>query len=419
MLLTKSVDAHIAGPLRGVALGFIPFALLFSPSACSLLKPKVKVDVSIGPIKPATFGTGDIAPKQPLTIHVQVDKKGGKLTDRVQLQAFVSDAPPPMADLASAALGKLAAEARSDGLAVSDTNGEADIELDIARVGAGTKTVYVVGRMGTKGTAVGVGSATFERNVELLKRTCGTGTCVTVVGTPTTISVLPPTFTTTGAPAFSIDVMKPSTPPVLVTIGGIAVGAKAKQDVWPIFGKMKISEFTGRSKAITVPLVATVGTGPALNTELSFDADRIKDTLFASLVSTLHSGKGVEIPGGSPSNKSRSLIFDGHRVGDDVLMADVDYVATDRSLRSSGPGRRCGPYSGVGKPISLTIEAQSIEVVVFDRRTAKKIATKNFDGIIPDCPSSFMATSGANGASMKGELPDDGPIKAWLATFIK
>jgi hypothetical protein len=420
MLLKNSVWSQLASPRQRIAFGFLVLGLALSPSGCSLLgKPKVKIDVTMAEVKPATWAESGFAPKQLVTVHVQVDKKGGKLADRVQLQAFVSDTPPPMADRASAGLAKFAAEARSDGLAVADANGEADIELDLARVGAGTKTLYVVGRMGTKGTAAGVASTTFEHKLEFLERTCSAGTCLSIIGTPTTISVQPPAFSTTSAPAFTIDVMKPGTPPVVVTLGGVPVGSKAKQDVWPIFGKMKVSEFTGRSKSIKLPLAAKLGEGPAIGTELSFDADRIKDTLFASLVSTLHSGKGVEIPGGSPTNKSRSLIFDGHRVGDDVPMADVDYVATDRSLRSTGTGRTCGPYSGGGKPITLTIEAQSFEVVVFERRTAKKVATKIFDGVIPDCPSSFMATSGANGASMKGELPDDGPIKAWLSTFIK
>lgn len=121
------------------------------------------------------------------------------------------------------------------------------------------------------------------------------------------------------------------------------------------------------------------------------------------------------------AGSARSLaLVNGTRMdqllGNAKRVRDIDLVALIQYRESRPAPGQCGPYTGRGANSYATRAAVDGEVVVYERRTGKKLQTRTFPAGQDPCPESLY---GKESSLVVTSYPKMEPIVAWLKGQIR
>jgi hypothetical protein len=200
-----------------------------------------------------------------------------------------------------------------------------------------------------------------------------------------------------------------SSPGVSVTALGKTVKGNGKIDfdVLARAGDTPVDKGKAQFRGVDVPIAIALSDGTKLETKVAIKSDDVAKEL-DKLVEGVARGKPLAFPGDAPSPNGKAIYYGGRVIGAASKLREADRVAL---VTSTYRTTNCGQYKGqkTGTIKELTIKYTDGNASVYDRRTAKPVASRTFRAPASSCDAVMNAQG-------KGSSYDSDAVSEWLAS---
>lgn len=175
-----------------------------------------------------------------------------------------------------------------------------------------------------------------------------------------------------------------------------------------LFASTPTTQLFARDASLPIELRVSARGAPTLTTRLEAPTSIAREVLFR----TWRQGQPVLLPGETATSAGRRTLVAQHGevFGGPQQLRDVDLIAFDRESTQS---KVCRYTIAPRERRTITLRRVDLSLSVYERRTARPVATRRFNAAWAECPAEFSET----------EVPatrfSDDAVRQWLEAFVR
>lgn len=206
--------------------------------------------------------------------------------------------------------------------------------------------------------------------------------------------------------------------------GGVSVVASGgKAEALPsfegLFSGLDIDVLYGPIEGqLKLPITLEFSDGKTLKRDVFVAKSALREVLVSKLK---YPERGPTLlPGESPTTKGTGALLNvgsatGTFAGRAKLPTDIDYVVLQTKAQRT---QACGRYRGDGGSVAeLNLELTDASLVVYERRTGKKLATRTVKAKA-ECPETYIKFDQLSPQDKQSHTFDQKDVEAWMIDFV-